>query len=171
MIIGLSLPKPLPDAAQQPVRIASRRAFQRLQQPARVYPWQQQNVDMIGHHHIRLETILIQLLTSPDCLHDQLSDLLDAKIHGTSLGRIEIAIHPNEGLATGDLTRRWIQAMWQTAMQVPRDKEPFVLGVLVRKPTARTLHVTAVRLARRSSLGTQLRREESRRCRLKPNAT
>ena len=134
VIIGLALPKLRARTVKQPVCLARRGAFQRLQQHARRNRRQQKHVDMVRHDHEGSEMVLAQALASKQRFDYDGCDRFAPQIDGTTVRPIQIAIHPRESFAIGDFTGWRKMRAGQAAVQVPGDEHPAVFGIDVREP-------------------------------------
>jgi hypothetical protein len=62
------------------------------------------------------------------------------QIHRAGAGRVEIAIHPNEGCPGIHLIRRRIFRVRQATVKVARLEEPLPLGIVVGKAALMLRH-------------------------------
>ena len=87
---------------------------------------------MIGHDHEWTELVMAQLEAALHGIADDLGDfILAQKLRPTS-SRVQLSVEPHKRLARGGLVRRWVAAAGQTAMQMPGQEEPSVLGIHMR---------------------------------------
>jgi hypothetical protein len=102
--------------------------FERLQKPTRGYQRQQQHVNMIAQHGPRAKFILADRYSPLDRPYHYHGDFRPKEILGTFPSGVEIAIHPNKGLAIGILSGRRKQRYGQASVQMPCNKESFARG-------------------------------------------
>jgi hypothetical protein len=96
---------------------------------------------MVGHDHECSKSVVAQFLTTKKRLHDDLRDRRVFEEQWTEPCRVQVTIHPNKGLA-GRLLPRWrVEVVRETAMQVPRYKQPLPGGIFVGQSAAMAAHV------------------------------
>ena len=133
VIIRLPLPKLPASAVEQPVSFTRRGALQRFQQHAGRNRRQQKHVDMIGHDYKRPEMVLAQVLTAKQRLDYQCGDRFAPQIQRTSVGSVQVAIHPGKSFAIGELAGWRKMGARQAAVQVPCYEEPVIIRIDVGK--------------------------------------
>ena len=133
MIVGLALPKLFARSTQQPVCVTGRNAFQRFQQQARRYQWQQEQMNVIRHDRPRSELIMPQTLATKQGLDDDCRDPVLPQVHGTGLRCVEVTIHPGEGFAAGNFSGGREMGSWQASEQMPGEEQPAIIRIDVGK--------------------------------------
>src|SRR6185437_3219477 len=116
-------------------------------------------MNMISHYYPGVQLIVAQLPAFVQAVFYKLGYCFLAQEHRALASRIEIAIHPDESLSTRRLVRRRVQAMRETSMQVPGEKQSFAIRIPMRQAAPMETHRVVVGV-----MGTVLwRRDESRR--------
>jgi hypothetical protein len=133
VIIGLALPKLPARAMQQPVCFTRRGAFQRFQQQAGRNRRQQKQVNVIRHDDEGPETIVAAALTAKQRLDHQRGNRFLPQKRRAYTGSIQVAIHPREGFAIGDLAGWRKMGVGKAAVQMPSKEEPLIIGIDVGK--------------------------------------
>src|SRR5207244_1750104 len=87
---------------------------------------------MIGHHHIGVKLVLLQFpFAGMKCIHDNLRDLGPPQPGWSVLSSVEIAVDPDERLASREAIRWNIATGRQTVVDTPGEKQvlPFRVPV------------------------------------------
>ena len=151
-VIRLRLPKGFPCSAQEQVRVASGTPFDSPHHFARIHQRPDQQMDMVRHHHPRkhfTETIYFRGVANAPA--DQFCDIRPSQPHWSGASGVQIAVHPDEGLAGGRrMSGRRIAALREASVEMPGDKERAVLGMPMWKATLGDFHVDSWRGAERN---------------------
>lgn len=107
---------------------------------------------MIAHDDAGKQVVELQrVLSVLDGAHYKISNLLPLQPCGSQPGLIEIAIHPDERLASGDGVRRGKAISGQASVRMPSKKEGTAVGLPVWQTAARETHTKTEVPARRKS--------------------
>jgi hypothetical protein len=156
MIVGLPLPETFSRSTKKLVGFASSHAFQRSKNSRRRNFRQEQLVDVVGHQDVSPEIEMAEFNAAVQGSDYELRYRFRTKVQGAFLRGVEIAVHPDEGLAGGCLFERRISALGKAAVQMPRYEEPFAFGVLM----GQAAHIPLVRVGAFYSHPVNKRRHE-----------
>ena len=132
-IVRFPLPELLTRTPQQPVSLVRGIPLQRFQQFTRRRQWQQQHVDMVGHHNKRSETVMAEFNTFEQRFDNERGDGILPEKHRAGNRSIQAAVHPDKRFSGRKLFRRRVLSVGQTAMQVPGYEKPSVFRIDVRE--------------------------------------
>jgi hypothetical protein len=144
-VIGLILPKRLSGEAEHLVRSTGRESLERLHDLGSRNGRSDQQVDMIGHHHVSMERVLAPVVGAIlDRFHNHGGELRPAQVERAGSGLIQQSVHDHERLA---------RAQWgdkdpvgrQTAVKTPREKDGLVDFMKMRQAAPEACHMRIVK--------------------------
>jgi hypothetical protein len=133
MVVRFPLPKLFSSSVQQPIGLTRSDSLQGFQQQTWRNRGQQKHVNMIRHDHERSKAILAQFLASKERFDYNGRDPFLPKMQRTRLGPVEVAIHPRESFAAGNLAGGRKVRMGQTPVQMPGEEQPRVVWIDVEQ--------------------------------------
>jgi len=151
VVVGFPLPKTRSRSIQDSIGFPRRYSLQRLHQLAGWGFRKQKCVDVIWHDGVRAKLVVTHCDPLIERGHHYLRDGGLPQIHGANGGRVQVSVHPNESSAISRLRGGRVAAYGESAVQTPRDEDPFSLGVNVRETPAVRQHIVNVRAARPDS--------------------
>jgi hypothetical protein len=161
VIIRFTSPKLLSGSPQQLIRFSRGKSFERLEQFARGYQRKQQHVDMIYHDCKRSKLVVPEFCALEERINHSLRDGIQLEERWAGPGFIQVAIHPDKGFTRSTFARRREPRAWQTAVQVPGDKKPATLRVVVRKSALRVYTTISAISPRKISVAHALLRTQA----------
>jgi hypothetical protein len=101
-VVTFNLPKRLACPAHDPVRFSRCEPLERLGQPGNLYPWSDQEMNVVGHDDVRMELVVFQtVLSVSDRVHYHVRDQRLSKIQRAVACSVQKAIHRHKGLSGG----------------------------------------------------------------------
>jgi hypothetical protein len=89
-----------------------------------------------------MQLVVAEFLRTPsDCLHHQAGDLLLTQVQWPVARHIQIAVHPDKGLAAGELVGWRIASLGKATVEMKRHEQGLVRRVLVRQASAVEMHL------------------------------
>src|SRR5579863_10614707 len=105
---------------------------------------------------------MIQVHASVQGSYDDPSYFLLCQILRTATRSVQIAVHPYECRARRQFAGRRVWGVWEAAMKMPGDEEPWVFRILVGRRWKSCMQGSGLRPSGFSKQ--RKRRDESRRC-------
>jgi hypothetical protein len=139
VIVRFPVPEGFPGSPKNFIGFTGSESFQSSKQAWRRNLRQEQYVDMIGHQNPSPQFIVAKFSTAMQGGDYQLRDRFEPQVQRAFLRGIEIAVHPNECLAGGELARRRVSPLGNAAMQMPRSEDPFSFRVKMGQAAHRPL--------------------------------
>jgi hypothetical protein len=100
VIVGFGLPEGFPGSVQGLVGFSRRETLHGLKQFAWGDVRLDEQVDMVGHDDVSVQVVVVESVRSvADSIDDDAGDGFTRKPRRPGTGRIQVAVHPDEGLA------------------------------------------------------------------------
>jgi uncharacterized protein YwlG (UPF0340 family) len=147
MIEGFAPPELLAGTSEELVRLPRCKTFERLEQLARRYQWQQKSVYVIRHDRKGTKLVVAEVCALEQRINHYLGDFILREEYRTVASFIQVPVHPGERFA-GSALAWWRElTAWQAAVEMPGDEQPTVVGIDVWKsPVGVHLKTSAIPL-------------------------
>jgi hypothetical protein len=89
----------------------------------------------------------------------QLRDARLFQVERSTSGGVEIPVHPDESLSRILFVWRWVERVWQAAVEMPRDKQALAVRPYVGKSAPQLIHDSLVVADGEESLGKRRKAE------------
>jgi hypothetical protein len=139
VIVGFPLPEGFAGSPEKLVRLASSESFQSSKQKWRWDFRQKKNVDVIRHQDPGPKFVMAEFNATMQRGDYQLRDRFEPQVQRAFSRGIEIPVHPYKSFTGGDLPRRRVSPLGNTAMQMPRGEDPFSFRVKMGQAAHRPL--------------------------------